>query len=71
MDGYMEEALAIGYKWFSTLPSAAAFFFVNKKDGGLQPCIDLGPECYHGPLSASPSPGLGSTRTAAQSTSLY
>ncbi|KAK3556266.1 hypothetical protein QTP70_007071 [Hemibagrus guttatus] len=40
MEEYIEEALAQGYIHPSTSPAASSFFFVAKKDGGLQPCID-------------------------------
>lgn len=41
MDDYIEEALALaaGYICPSTSLVAAGFFFVEKKDGGLRPCI--------------------------------
>ncbi|KAK3505885.1 hypothetical protein QTP70_003699, partial [Hemibagrus guttatus] len=35
-----EAALAVGHIRPSTSPEAAGFFFVGKKDGGLQPCIN-------------------------------
>ncbi|KAK3565579.1 hypothetical protein QTP86_012893 [Hemibagrus guttatus] len=40
MDDYIKEALAVGHIHPSTSPAAAGFFFVEKKDGGLRPCID-------------------------------
>ncbi len=40
MEEYIEEALQQGYICPSTSPAASSFFFVAKKDGGLQPCID-------------------------------
>ncbi|KAI2660547.1 Transposon Tf2-9 polyprotein [Labeo rohita] len=40
MDEYIREALASGFIQPSTSPAAAGFFFVEKKDGGLRPCID-------------------------------
>ncbi len=40
MEEYIEEALQQGYIRPSTSPAASSFFFVAKKDGGLQPCID-------------------------------
>ncbi|KAK3505640.1 hypothetical protein QTP70_004728, partial [Hemibagrus guttatus] len=40
MEEYIKEALAQGYIHPSTSPAASSFFFVAKKDGGLQPCID-------------------------------
>ncbi|XP_044051575.1 uncharacterized protein LOC122875938 [Siniperca chuatsi] len=36
----IKEALAQGYIRPSTSPAASSFFFVAKKDGGLQPCVD-------------------------------
>lgn len=36
----IEEALSSGFIRPSTSPAAAGFFFVEKKDGGLRPCID-------------------------------
>lgn len=40
MDEYIKEALAAGYIPPSTSPLANGFFFMEKKDGGLRPCID-------------------------------
>ncbi|KAK3537964.1 hypothetical protein QTP70_024792 [Hemibagrus guttatus] len=40
MEDYIEGALAVGHIRLSTSPAAAGFFFVEKKDGGLRPCID-------------------------------
>ncbi|KAL0152240.1 hypothetical protein M9458_051963 [Cirrhinus mrigala] len=40
MDEYITEALNSGFIRLSTSPAAAGFFFVEKKDGGLRPCID-------------------------------
>ncbi|XP_016412400.1 uncharacterized protein LOC107743582 [Sinocyclocheilus rhinocerous] len=40
MEEYIEEALSSGFIQPSTSPAAAGFFFVEKKDGGLRPCID-------------------------------
>ncbi len=40
MEEYIEEALSSGFIRPSTSPAAEGFFFVEKKDGGLQPCID-------------------------------
>ncbi|KAK3506468.1 hypothetical protein QTP70_001152 [Hemibagrus guttatus] len=40
MEEYIKEALAQGYIHPSTSPAASSFFFVAKRDGGLQPCID-------------------------------
>ncbi len=40
MEEYIEEALSSGFIRSSTSPAAAGFFFVEKKDGGLRPCID-------------------------------
>ncbi len=40
MDKYIEEALESGFIHPSTSPAASVFFFVEKKDGGLRPCID-------------------------------
>jgi len=40
MEEYIEEALNSGFIRPSTSPAAAGFFFVEKKDGGLRPCID-------------------------------
>lgn len=40
MEDYIEEALNSGFIRPSTSPAAAGFFFVEKKDGGLRPCID-------------------------------
>uniref|UniRef100_A0A8C2GHW3 Gypsy retrotransposon integrase-like protein 1 n=1 Tax=Cyprinus carpio TaxID=7962 RepID=A0A8C2GHW3_CYPCA len=40
MEEYIKEALAQGYIRPSTSPAASSFFFVEKKDGGLRPCID-------------------------------
>ncbi|KAK3525712.1 hypothetical protein QTP70_005876 [Hemibagrus guttatus] len=40
MEDYIEAALAAGHIRPSTSLAAVGFFFVGKKDGGLQPCID-------------------------------
>ncbi|KAK3549516.1 hypothetical protein QTP86_002488 [Hemibagrus guttatus] len=40
IEEYVEEALALGFIRPSTSPATAGFFFVEKKDGGLRPCID-------------------------------
>ncbi|KAK3532605.1 hypothetical protein QTP86_026218 [Hemibagrus guttatus] len=40
MEDYIKEALAIGNILPLTSPAAAGVFFVEKKDGGLRPCID-------------------------------
>ncbi|KAK3553391.1 hypothetical protein QTP70_003554 [Hemibagrus guttatus] len=40
MEDYIEGALAAGHIRPSMSPAAAGFFFVEKKDGGLRPCID-------------------------------
>ncbi|KAI2650240.1 Transposon Tf2-6 polyprotein [Labeo rohita] len=40
MDKYIKEALENGFIHPSTSPAGAGFFFVEKKDGGLRPCID-------------------------------
>ncbi|KAK3516468.1 hypothetical protein QTP70_016492 [Hemibagrus guttatus] len=40
MEDHIEGALAAGHIRSSTSPAAAGFFFVEKKDGGLRPCID-------------------------------
>ncbi|KAK3517208.1 hypothetical protein QTP70_001074 [Hemibagrus guttatus] len=40
MEDYIKEALSSGFIRPSTSPAAAGFFFVEKKDGELRPCID-------------------------------
>ncbi|XP_053486038.1 uncharacterized protein LOC128610642 [Ictalurus furcatus] len=40
MEEYIQEALRQGYIRPSTSPMSAGFFFVEKKGGGLRPCID-------------------------------
>ncbi|KAK3556238.1 hypothetical protein QTP70_006922 [Hemibagrus guttatus] len=40
MEEYIKEALAQGYICPSTSPAASSFFFVDKKDGGLRPCME-------------------------------
>ncbi|XP_030634258.1 receptor-type tyrosine-protein phosphatase gamma [Chanos chanos] len=40
LDQYIDEALKQGIIRPSTSPAASSFFFVEKKDGGLRPCID-------------------------------
>lgn len=40
MEEHIKEALPQGYIPPSTSPAASSFFFVEKKDGGLRPCID-------------------------------
>ncbi|KAK3531018.1 hypothetical protein QTP70_007863 [Hemibagrus guttatus] len=65
MEDYIEEALATGYIRPSTPPAATGFFFVEKKDGGLRPCIDYRglnalTVCYPYPLPSS-TRGHGTT----------
>ena len=43
MTDYIEASLKAGLIRPSSSPAAAGFFFVNKKDGSLRPCIDYGP----------------------------
>lgn len=40
MDKYLKEALDNGFIRPSTSPAGGGFFFVEKKDGSLRPCID-------------------------------
>lgn len=40
MEEYIKEALSSVFIRPSTSPATAGFFFVEKKDGGLRPCID-------------------------------
>ena len=40
MEKYISESLASGIIRPSSSPAGAGFFFVEKKDGGLRPCID-------------------------------
>ncbi|KAK3507825.1 hypothetical protein QTP70_001072 [Hemibagrus guttatus] len=40
MEDYIKGALAAGHIWPSTSLAAAGFFFIEKKDRGLRPCID-------------------------------
>ncbi|KAK3544114.1 hypothetical protein QTP86_001824 [Hemibagrus guttatus] len=40
MEEYIETSLAAGHIQPSMSPAAAGFFFVEKRDGGLWPCID-------------------------------
>ncbi|KAI2647094.1 Transposon Tf2-6 polyprotein [Labeo rohita] len=40
MEEYIKKALSSGFISPSISPAAAGFFFVEKKDGGLRPCID-------------------------------
>lgn len=40
MEQYIQESLTAGIIRPSSSPVAAGFFFVGKKDGSLQPCID-------------------------------
>ena len=40
LEAYIGEDLTMGHIRPSTSPCAAEFFFVEKKDGGLRPCID-------------------------------
>ncbi|KAL0147451.1 hypothetical protein M9458_057247 [Cirrhinus mrigala] len=40
MEEYIAEALQQGFIQPSPSPAASSFFFVDKKDGGLRPCID-------------------------------
>ncbi|KAK1797887.1 hypothetical protein P4O66_008238 [Electrophorus voltai] len=40
MEAYVTEALQYGFMQPSTSPVSSGFFFVEKKGGGLRPCID-------------------------------
>ena len=40
MEEYIQEALELGFIRPSTSPAAASFFFIEKKGGGLRPCVD-------------------------------
>ncbi|KAI2647118.1 Transposon Tf2-6 polyprotein [Labeo rohita] len=40
MENYINEALKQGFIRPSTSPAVSSFFLVDKKDGGLRPCID-------------------------------
>ncbi|KAK3511448.1 hypothetical protein QTP70_008893 [Hemibagrus guttatus] len=40
VEDYIKEVLASGHIRPSTSPAVAGFFFVEKKDGGLRPCIN-------------------------------
>ncbi|KAK3556307.1 hypothetical protein QTP70_007134 [Hemibagrus guttatus] len=40
MDTYIQDSLAAGIIWTSSSPAGAGFFFVEKKDKSLRPCID-------------------------------
>lgn len=40
MEKYLKESLDNGFIRSSTSPAGAGFFFVEKKDGDLRPCID-------------------------------
>ncbi len=40
MDRYIRESLQAGLICHSSVPAGAGFFFVQKKDGSLRPCID-------------------------------
>uniref|UniRef100_A0A3B3HVP5 Gypsy retrotransposon integrase-like protein 1 n=1 Tax=Oryzias latipes TaxID=8090 RepID=A0A3B3HVP5_ORYLA len=41
MEAYIQEALSLGHIRHSSSPVAAGFFFVEKKDKTLRPCIDF------------------------------
>lgn len=41
MEEYIEDSLRKGFICPSTSPMGAGFFFVEKKDGGLRPCVDF------------------------------
>ena len=43
MTEYIEASLKTGLIRPSSSPAGAGFFFVNKKDGSLRPCIDYSP----------------------------
>lgn len=43
MKDYIEVSLKAGLIWPSSSPAGAGFFFVEKKDGSLRPCIDYSP----------------------------
>lgn len=60
MEAYIQEELNKGFIQSSTSPASAGFFFVEKKDGGLRPCIDDRglnniTVKFHYPLSLVPS----------------
>ncbi|XP_057197795.1 bone morphogenetic protein 5 isoform X2 [Triplophysa rosa] len=40
MDKYIQESLNAGLIRSSSLPAGAGFFFIQKRDGSLRPCID-------------------------------
>jgi hypothetical protein len=40
MDTYIGDSLAAGFICPSSFPAGAGFFFVEKKDKTLRPCID-------------------------------
>lgn len=42
MEKYIRESVAVGLIHLSSSPAGAGFLFVNKKDGGLRPCINYG-----------------------------
>lgn len=43
MNNYIETSLQAGLIRPSSSPAGAGFFFVDKKDGSLRPCIDYSP----------------------------
>jgi len=43
MEDYIEDSLAAGLFRQSSSPAGAGFFFVEKKDKSLWPCIDYSP----------------------------
>lgn len=49
MKKYIDEALAVGIISPSSSPAGAGFFFMDKKDKSLCPCID-----YHGQAPSPP-----------------
>lgn len=60
MDDYIQESLEVGLVQPFSFPAGAGFFFVEKKDGGLRPCIDYSPlnavtikNCYPLPLMST------------------
>lgn len=41
MEKYIHDSLAVGIIWPLSSPVGAGFFFVDKKDFSLRPCIDF------------------------------
>ncbi len=70
MDRYIHDSLVAGIIRPSSSPAGVGFFFVEKKDGLLRPCIE-GVERHHGKESLSFAVDVLGLRTLAGGDHLY